>query len=638
MYANALSNLPEKAMNRRIPFRLDVSIVLALAFLLIGQQTLNASPYSQGRLAFARGDFDSAMRLLEESTRSDPSNGNAYFYIGLIHERKGRKPQSIQAYKQAVSRRMDADLREKALWKIVLYSKYIGDWGSVSVYSSQFLKYKHHPEMARLQAMAANQGGSSSAEMVRLVQKGQKSEKEGNLTEAIGYYEEAIDIEPDAHSVRWNLASVAMKANQYSRAVTHLKYLDRKDSQWKYSYKLGVCYYQLGKYQSALSFFDRATSQNNRPSGSFKYFLQIGRGLTYLELEDIVRAEENLNSASRVKNSALVQGALARIALMKGDRNTAASRMQAALKEDSSQLDALSVRALLTSDPDNYEKFQDQLYRNTVYQPAYYNSVTLQYVHVLADRSRFDRARTVLDSLSNQKIEAVHKMKYNTAALSNRALIFSSTSEEQKASAGVSRSRLLEEEIQMFLLFDRSDRAKSAIARYKEELANTIVDEKTEGNSPSEGQSRPEPEPEPESQAGWLRAKPEIFEYIARVELLDFLFQRKDVARATEVASFWVPRSSQFKTAAADLSEVQSLISRDAKWAALFGEKPPTPETVTPSPETSPGPMPESDNDSPAPEKENTEPENPASPEAETTQPQSKTSEPETEQENSESQ
>ena len=572
-------------MNRKKLFKMDVVAIILSAICLLPGHSLEASPYSQGRLAFARGDFDSAMRLLEESTRSDPSNGNAHFYIGLIHERKGRKAQSIQAYKQGVARRMDADLREKALWKIVLYSKYIGDWGSVSVYSSQFLKYRHHPEMARLQSMAANQGGSSSAEMVRLVQRGQKSEKEGNLAEAIGYYEEAIDIEPDAHSVRWNLASVAMKANQYSRAVNHLKYLDRKDPQWKYSYKLGVCYYQLGKYQSALASFDRASAQNNRPSGSFKYFLQIGRGLTYLELEDVVRAHEQLKGASRSKNSALVQGALARLALMQGDRKQATSHMQAALKEDSQQLDALSVRALLTSNPDSYEKFQDQLYRNTVYQPPFYNSVTLQYVHVLVARSRFDQARTVLDSLNAQKIEAIHTMKFNTAAVSNRALIFPSTQQKSPEAKKISRSRLLEEEIQMFFLFDRSERGKAAIAAFKEEMAQRINQETLEG----EGKPAKPVVSEPESPAGWLRMKPDLFEPVARVDLLEFLLKQNNEIRAQDIASYWVPRSASFKMAAAEIGEVQELISRNAKWATIFGEKPPATDT----PDVNPGKNPE---------------------------------------------
>ena len=574
-------------MKFRKAIGMDACLILVLMAALLLPATASANPYSQGRLAFARGDFDSAMRLLEQSTRSDPSNGNAHFYIGLIHERKGRKGQSIQAYKQAVARRMDADLREKALWKIVLYSKYIGDWGAVSIYSGQFLKYKHHPEMARLQSMAANQGGSSSAEMVRLVQKGQRAEKEGNLAEAIGYYEEAIDIEPDAHSVRWNLASVAMKANQYSRAVSHLQYLDKKDSQWKYSYKLGVCYYQLGKYQNALSSFDRATAQNKRPSGSFRYFIQIGRGLTYLELEDVPRAEEQLAGAAKVKNSALVKGALSRLALMKGDRPGAISNMQAALKEDGQQLDALSVKALLSSDPGDYEKFQDQLYRNTVYQPAYYNSVTLQYVHVLIARSRFDRARTVLDSISSKELESIHGMKFDTAAQSNRALILSTTLAPAPGRGKNSRTELIEEEIQMFLIFDKSDRARSAVEAYKDELAL---------NNPqnTDSQIQPKPTEEPESPAGWLRQNPDRFESIARIELLDYLLKKKQLARALEIASYWIPKSESFKVQASELNEVQSLVSKNEKWANLFGK------TLEPEPQDSnPGSDPElKENDS----------------------------------------
>ncbi|MCB1168730.1 MAG: tetratricopeptide repeat protein [Leptospiraceae bacterium] len=561
-----------------------ISVLLA-ALVFLGPAGLEASPYSQGRVAFARGDFDSAMRLLEESTRTDPSNGNAYFYIGLIHERKGRKPESIAAYKQGVARRMDSELREKALWKIVLYSKYIGDWGSVSIYSSQFLKYKHHPEMARLQSMAANQGGSSSAELVRLVQKGQKAEKGGNLTEAIGYYEEALDIDGDAHSVRWNLASVAMKANQYTRAVKHLKYLDRKDPQWKYTYKLGVCYYQLGQYQSALASFDRATEQNRRPSSSFKYFMLLGRGLTYLELEDVQKSEKNLIEAARIKSSALLDGALARLALMKGDRAEAEKRMNRSLKEDSAQLDALSVRALLSSDPSAYEAFQDTLYKNTVYQPSYYNAVTLQYVHVLVARSKFDRARTVLDTLDRKERESIHGMKYDIAGLSNRPLILPGTIAELKTSSpDIPRSRILEEEIQMFLLFGESAAARSAIQKWKE--ARIPVGREEDPDRPPSANGQPtnggseteEPErPEPDSTAGWLREYPEHFEYIARLELLNSMLAREEMNRARKMAEFWNRRSPDFKKGAMELPRVQSLVESNQEWTRLYA-----PETLKP--------------------------------------------------------
>ncbi|MBU42452.1 MAG: hypothetical protein CMN76_04475 [Spirochaetaceae bacterium] len=591
----SILNFPDHEMKFILPNRPGLLLVLA-ACVTIWTSGAVANPYSQGRLAFARGDFDSAMKLLEQSTRSDPSNGNAHFYIGLIHERKGRKPESIQAYKQAVARRMEPDLREKALWKIVLYSKYVGDWGAVSVYSSQFLKYKHHPEMARLQSMAANQGGSSSAEMVRLVQKGQKAEKAGSLTEAIGYYEEALDIEPEAHSVRWNLANVAMKVNQYSRAVKHLQYLDRKDSQWKYNYKLGVCYYQLGRYQNALSSFQEATEQNKRPSGSFRFFIQVGRGLTYLELEDLKSAEAQLNGAARTKKSALVNGALARLALMKGERGLATERYRAALDEDPEQLDALSVQALLTSNPTTYEKFQDQLYKSTVYQPAYYNAVTLQYVHVLVARSRFDQARTVLESLDQSELERIHSMKQDVATLSGRAFIFAATGLEQGEKPSP-RTALLEEEIQMLLNFHKSDRANAAIQKLKEQMTEAAVDPQR-------------PATIPESPAGWLRSYPQELEPIARLELVEELLRQNNASRAFAIARYWSQKSEPFKKAGAESGEIKKMTGQNDSWARLFHE--PGPEGL------SPGANENSSTEIPAGEQSTTDttiPEKPARPE-----------------------
>ncbi|MCB1304243.1 MAG: tetratricopeptide repeat protein [Leptospiraceae bacterium] len=577
---------------RRLPL-----FALSLLISLLGAAPLHADAYSDGRLAFARGDFDSAMRLLEQSTRSSPNNGNAYFYIGLIHERKGRKPQAIQAYKQGVARSMDADLREKALWKIVLYSKYVGDWGAVSAYSSQFLKYKHHPEMARLQAMAANQGGSASAELMRLVQKGQKAEKEGKLSEAIGYYEEALDVNPDAESVRWNLASLAMKANQYSRAVKHLQYLERRDSQWKYNYKLGVCYYQLGKYQSALSAFDRAEAQNKSPSSSFQYFLHIGRGLTYLELEDLLRAKTHLDAASTRKDTALLNGALARLNLLQGKEGDARKRMSAALKEDPNQVDALSVASLLSSDPDRYEKYLDSLYKNTVYQPPYYNAVVFQYVHVLTARSKYDRARTVLESLDETEMQAIEALKFNPADSSHRALILPGSEAELKVTAGLSRSEVMQEEISIFLRFDSSERGQKAAQAY-----NAAAAEKASAAAQGLPSEQKPQAPIALLPTELLRKDPATFEYVARLDLLERLLSRGDEKRALTLSRFWAKRSPDFSRDAMSLPAVKDRITTSPEWAAAFG---------LPSPDAKPddGTNPNSaDPTLPGPEDSNTAP------------------------------
>jgi tetratricopeptide (TPR) repeat protein len=523
---------------------------------------------------------------------------------------------------------MDADLREKALWKIVLYSKYVGDWASVSTYSAQFLRYKNHPEMARLNAMASTQGGSSGAEIRRLVQNGQKAEKEGKATEAMGYYEEALEIDPGEHRVRWNLVSVAMKANQYTRAVTHLEYLDRKDPQWKYTYKLGVCYYHLGRYQKALGSFDRATGQNGKPTRSFHYFVALGRGLTHLELEEMARAETLLEEAAKVKSSALLQGARARIALIKGNKTEAMRLANEGLKSDSEQLDALSVQALLTSNPDQYELFQEELFKNTVHQPPYYNAVLLQYAHVLAARSRLEKARSVLQLVDRGELNDIHSMKYSVAFHSDRALIFPGSKAELVASrksqtepaptsppgngdrpaatdkpvaqVGPERpqplafksdaSRILYEEVWMLLNFGSHPDDADSIEKLQERIRARKEDQ-TDGRSAEQQTDQPATNaanesnnagPSSKKESGvesdlhkapgaLLRQFPEELEAKARLGLLQHLIEIGSTDRAYQMAFFWNERSTEFREKAVGLSGVKKLIEQDEKWNSLYG-------------------------------------------------------------------
>lgn len=290
--------------------------LLDLIFLIVflyGSSTLSADDYRQGRVHLGQRNYTAAMQSFQSALKSDPSNGNSWFYIAYIQERQGNKPAAIESYKRAVGSRMKPDLKEQAYWKIVLYLRHIEDWDSLSVYAGRFLQFKSHSRVAELKALADSRRDPRKVEVARLTGSARQELKSGDFTNAARLYERAVSIMPEDDVLRWNFISIAVKADRHDIALKHLNVLKRKHpNAWKYQYKSGVSEYNLGFYSDALESFDRAEEINKKPDRSFKRYISIGRGLTLLELDDVEGAYRELKEANQIKSSDAVIAGLAR--------------------------------------------------------------------------------------------------------------------------------------------------------------------------------------------------------------------------------------------------------------------------------------------------------------------------------------
>ena len=280
--------------------------VVLLSCLLIpaffSHQALTADSYYQaGKRAYSARNYEKAISYFQKAYRANPGSGNALYYIGRIYDDQRRPTRAISFYKQAVHLRMESQLREQALWKVLLYLKYKKNWEELLEYSRLFLRYKKNPRVERMEALAKEKYDPVLAQIQRDMEKADRYRKERKYGNAIELYRGVLSRRPDYHQARWNLARLRMKKGEHKRALEHFRYLIRRhEDAWDYRYKSAVCLYQLGRYEEASAELNAAEEKNKNASDAFRYHVAYLRGRIALEQADFSAACKALGLARKL--------------------------------------------------------------------------------------------------------------------------------------------------------------------------------------------------------------------------------------------------------------------------------------------------------------------------------------------------
>ena len=189
--------------------------------------------YFQGKAAYGKKNYDLARQLFEKSLSTNPSNGNPCFYLGYMLDNQNKRELAVSQYRRGVDLNMDADLREKSFWKIVLYYKYVQDWDNLAVYSEKFLKYRDIPQVRAFLDEAKEKRDPNTARVRDLTESAEKKRAASDWPGAESDYEQLLGIRWN-DTWAWNLASIQMQLRKYPEASRHLtKLIDHKAS-WEY--------------------------------------------------------------------------------------------------------------------------------------------------------------------------------------------------------------------------------------------------------------------------------------------------------------------------------------------------------------------------------------------------------------------
>jgi tetratricopeptide (TPR) repeat protein len=276
-------------------WKAGISLVIGLNFFSM-QEIYAQDPLREGKIAFAKRNYSQAISLLQEAKKANPSSGEAYYYTGQVYERIGKKPEALKEYRRATELQLSPDLKEKAFWKLILHYRHVQDWDNLYTVSKRFLAFRPDPQVEKLRDQAEANLNPAKKRIQKLMDEGEAEEKRGRLAEAAAHYAEAARLDPDNIKTLWKAGDAYRRIDRFSEAIPYYKKAIAIDGgSWYSHFQAGVCYYGLKEFDEALESFRKAEKHNDRPDEKFIFYLNVGRGLAHLELEQIDEAERALN-------------------------------------------------------------------------------------------------------------------------------------------------------------------------------------------------------------------------------------------------------------------------------------------------------------------------------------------------------
>ncbi len=271
--------------------RLFIPVILIFASTALhAQDALRA-----GKVALARRNYSQAISLLQKAKKARPGDGEAYYYTGLVYERTGKKAAAMTEYQRATELRLASDLKENAYWKLVLYYRHIQDWDNLYTVSKRFLAFRPSKQVEKIRDQAEANLDPSRKQVQRLLALAQSDEKQGQLECAARRYAEAARLDPDNIKVLWKAGDAYRKLERFKSALFYYrKAMAAGDDSWYSPFQAGVCYYGLQQFEKAIVSFNQAERRNKRPDKTFTFYLNTGRGLAHLELEQLEPARRAL--------------------------------------------------------------------------------------------------------------------------------------------------------------------------------------------------------------------------------------------------------------------------------------------------------------------------------------------------------
>lgn len=130
-----------------------------------------------------------------------------------------------------------------------------------------------------------------------LMRSGEEAIEAGEYEQAVGYYTQLIQNEPQTAEGYNGRGVVRMRQSRYEEALEDLEQARKLDAENEvYCYNIGLCLYCMGKYEDAIGSFSQALALKPDYTDSL-----CQRGAAYAHLEKYDQAEADIRRAGELK-------------------------------------------------------------------------------------------------------------------------------------------------------------------------------------------------------------------------------------------------------------------------------------------------------------------------------------------------
>ena len=345
---------------------------IAFGLLLSMSFTSLTAQVRDGKIAFAKRDYKTALTYFQNAKTANPSDGEPYYYSALVHERTNHKLSAISEYRRASELNLSCDLKRKAFWKLVLHYRHVQDWQNLLAVSQKFLAFEPNSEVEKLRDLAETNISPEKIKSQKLTKEAEAFEKKGQLIKAAILYSEAGHLDPENLQLAWKAGDTHLKTDQPIEALSWYRTAIKISPDSWYSYfQAAVCQYKLLRFVEAIDLFNKAEKLNSKPKDTFLFYTNSGRGLSYLEIERIKEAKQALKELQKQKalfnksSSAAILSVM--LTLLSNNRISIEAQLTQISKEDADRpaIPLLrSIEAIRSADYISADNYLDDLFRN----------------------------------------------------------------------------------------------------------------------------------------------------------------------------------------------------------------------------------------------------------------------------------
>ena len=215
----------------------------------------------KGNVFFNQGEFDEAINAYNKASQLDPSFGMPYGNLALTYLTQGQYAEAILLYQRSIEL-LDSDKDRAISWNGLGNA-----YRCINDYTNALAAYQKaaelDPETAGMRDGTNNfQSGVSPRNAQAWDDLGELFLKMGSFDEAIGAFQKAIELEPEAGRSYGNLAYAFVSQSKYKEAVPlYEKSIDlleddkEKAAAWN---RLGNVYRKLNDYDNAIKAYQKA--------------------------------------------------------------------------------------------------------------------------------------------------------------------------------------------------------------------------------------------------------------------------------------------------------------------------------------------------------------------------------------------
>ncbi|MCK6381598.1 MAG: tetratricopeptide repeat protein [Leptospiraceae bacterium] len=299
--------------------------------------------------AYSQKQFQKAIKLFQEHIEEHPNNGEAYMYLGYIYESLKNFPKSILMFRKAADLNISTKYKQIIYLKIALYYNYHQDWELAGIYANRLLKVNpKSKDGQKIRDRAELNRGNSSTNSNTVSPDVSNLKKHSNDPEkAIYFLEKAINENRAGEDVRWELALLYMKTENYSKADATLQWLiSKKPKNKNYLYKAGIAKIRLGSYQEAIDLFEESIANSTEKDTKLLFYNNLNEGVAYHKLKNLATAAKFYRKALALENSIVPVIALTRIKYDAGDWENCIKTADTVLEKSTEEPESMMFKGL----------------------------------------------------------------------------------------------------------------------------------------------------------------------------------------------------------------------------------------------------------------------------------------------------